>query len=219
MRLRKQKNFDKRWLAVAELYLHDEGKSLADNLHVELGCGKGKYLAARAGISPDVFHIGIERNQFALLKSMEAAQQAQLNNIKFIDGDIECLQEWFAKNLISQLDIMFCDPWTKKRYAKRRLTHRRFLKKYHELLKDDGILCVRTDNVALYDFTLEELDACEDWEIVSQTRDLHGVETRGDVDITPYNPMTNYEEKFTMLGVPICEIKVKKQGAVLTVNP
>ncbi|MCL2547142.1 MAG: tRNA (guanosine(46)-N7)-methyltransferase TrmB [Oscillospiraceae bacterium] len=215
MRLRKPKNFDKRWKAVAPQYLivNFTEKNIGGNntlLRLEFGCGRGNYLTAQAAKFPDVLHVGVERNQPALLKAMEMAHRAGLDNIKFIDGDVQDITEWFADGTINRLDILFCDPWLKDRYAKRRLTHRNFLAAYHRLLKADGLLCVRTDNVPLFEFTLEELEQCGGWKIASQTRDLHG---RGGAvaQIDTAESMTGYEEKFTALGVPICEVKVLKR--------
>ena len=209
MRLRKQKNFDKRWQAVAPRYLlacenGEQGNCVAvtGQLHLELGCGKGHYLTACAARAPDITHIGVERNRFALLIAMEMAQRAELGNIRFIDGDIEYLADWFSNGQVARLDLLFSDPWPKDRYAKRRLTHRRFLEVYRRFLAHDGIMCVRTDNQGLFDFTLEEFAAGE-WEMRSLTRDKHR-----DCPIDCDCLKTGYEWKFTELGQPIYEAVV-----------
>ena len=91
----------------------------------------------------------------------------------------------------------FSDPWPKAGHAKRRLTHRSFLEIYKNLLKEDGILRFKTDNVGLFDFSLEEFEAFGG-KILWQTRDLHASEKNAD------NVMTEYEKNFSEKGFSIC---------------
>ena len=93
-------------------------------------------------------------------------------------------------------------PWPKKGHAKRRLTHRGFLEIYKNLLTDDGILRLKTDNVGLFDFSLEEFEAIGAT-VLWQTRDLHASEKNAD------NVMTEYEKNFSNKGFSICSAHVK----------
>ena len=95
------------------------------------------------------------------------------------------------------LYLNFSDPWPKSGHAKRRLTHRGFLEIYRRILKPDGILKLKTDNVGLFDFSLEEFEACG-MHILWQTRDLHNTDRQAD------NVMTEYEKNFSEKGFPIC---------------
>lgn len=96
----------------------------------------------------------------------------------------------------------FSDPWPKSGHAKRRLTHRGFLEIYKKLLKEDGIIKLKTDNVGLFDFTLEEIQYFG-MEILWQTRDLHNSDMNAD------NVMTEYEKNFSDRGTPICSVWAK----------
>ena len=209
MRMRKKKNFDKRWAAAAPTYQVTDPASRRGSwqgacgaLRVELGCGKGLYLSRQAALSPGTLHIGVERQQSVALQAMELSAREKLTNAAFILGDADNLSEWFAGGEIDRLDLLFCDPWPENRRVKRRLTHRDYLAVYAKLLKPGGLLCFRTDNAALFDFSLKELDATG-WAVVSLTRDLHA----GGGE--PGESMTGFEEKFTAQGLPIYQVKCR----------
>ena len=95
----------------------------------------------------------------------------------------------------------FSDPWPKKGHAKRRLTHRGFLESYRKVLKEGGRLVLKTDNVGLFDFSLEEFEACG-LNMVWHTRDLHNSER------AEANVMTEYEKNFSEKGFTICSAEV-----------
>ena len=124
-----------------------------------------------------------------------------------LSGLIVCFGACFITNgLINGVDkifLNFSDPWPKKGYAKRRLTHRKYLAVYMNLLKDGGTLRFKTDNVGLFDFSLEEIEAMGlTPEIV--TRDLHASEWNEG------NIMTEYERNFSEQGVKINMLVLKK---------
>ena len=103
----------------------------------------------------------------------------------------------------SAMFLNFSDPWSKKGYAKRRLTHRRYLAVYLNLLKDGGTLTFKTDNVGLFDFSLEEIEAIG-LECEAVTRDLHASEYALD------NVITEYEAAFSAKGVKINMLRIRK---------
>jgi tRNA (guanine-N7-)-methyltransferase len=108
----------------------------------------------------------------------------------------ELLPALFEKGEIKTLYLNFSDPWPKKGYAKRRLTHRNFLAMYRALLPEDGKIIFKTDNVALFDFSLEEF-AAAGYRIEDVTRDLHNSEYNHN------NIQTEYERNFSAKGFPI----------------
>jgi tRNA (guanine-N7-)-methyltransferase len=105
---------------------------------------------------------------------------------------------------VDRIFLNFSDPWSKKGYAKRRLTHRRYLSIYFDLLKDGGRVTFKTDNTGLFDFTLEELS---DVGITPDfvTRDLHNSER------AEGNIMTEYEKNFSEQGMAINMVEFTKQ--------
>lgn len=210
MRMRKRQNLLPRmntceavWLRDAQ-HLRGNWRSLmpsARAMYLEVGCGKGKFTVETAAANPDVLLIAVERVQEALLLAMEKALDMGLKNVFFLSIDVSELEEYFTDNEVDLLYINFCDPWPRKKHAKRRLTNHTFLEKYKKILRPAAEIHFKTDNAGLFEWSLEEFSACN-LEISHLTRDLHA---NGAVGI-----MTGYEEKFYELGTPInrCELIV-----------
>lgn len=167
-------------------------------LFVELGMGKGDFMRGIALKYPEVNFIGIEAQQDVLYKAAEKISEAEITNVRLLVFDITNIENIFAEKEIDRLYLNFSDPWTKKRHAKRRLTHRNYLEKYRKLLKDNGEIHFKTDNRALFDFTVEEFHSLN-MKISDLSYDLHS-ENR------PDNIMTEYERKFSAKGEKICYV-------------
>ena len=211
MRMRRMKNLDSRMEACADYRIMEpasyKGKwrelmPECKALWVEVGCGKGKFTAETAQANPEVLLIAVERCREAMVVAMEKAQGMGLTNVFFIDMDVANIEEIFAGFEIDRLFINFPDPWPRKKNAKRRLTYRTFLDKYCRVVKENGEIHYKTDNAPLFEFSLEEFEACG-LQVNNLTRNLH---ENGIVGI-----MTGYEEKFYALGTPInrCEVVCK----------
>lgn len=170
-------------------------------LYVELGTGKGRFISELAEENPDVNFIGIEAQQDVLFYAAQKVKEKGLTNVRLLVFDINHILDIFAPGEIDRLYINFCDPWPKARHAKRRLTHTNFLEKYRILLPAGGEIFFKTDNRSLFDFSLEQFEACK-LEVRNVTFDLHNSGYQGNV-------MTEYEKKFSGMGVPInrCEVK------------
>lgn len=97
--------------------------------------------------------------------------------------------------------LNFSDPWPKDRHAKRRLTSSAFLDRYDKILKKGGHIEFKTDNRDLFDFSVEEIENSSIWQIDAKTYDLHQ-----DASMNAGNIMTEYEEKFSSKGNPICKL-------------
>ncbi len=124
-------------------------------------------------------------------------------NVRFVVGDAADLTEIFPEGCFESIYLNFSDPWEKKGYASRRLTHPDFLKKYLYLLKDGGMLKFKTDNVKLFDFSEETIPATG-FEVTFLTRDLHASEKAAT------NVVTEYEKNFSDRGVKINCIEARK---------
>ena len=204
MRMRKKKNLVPRMeRCAAKLIDHPEayrGKwrelmPSARELCLELGCGKGRFTAGIAAATPDSLFIGVEVVREALVVAMERC--LDIPNAYFISGNADALPLYFAPGEADKLYLNFSDPWPGNRHAKRRLTHGNFLRRYRQVLRDGGQLLFKTDNVDLFDFSLQELPRYG-FALSEVTRDLH---VNGPVGI-----MTDYEEKFYSQGKPICRL-------------
>ena len=169
-------------------------------LHIEIGMGKGRFIMDMAALHPDINYIGIERYSSVLLRALQKMELNPLPNIKFICMDAADIAEVFAKDEVDRIYLNFSDPWPKDRHAKRRLTSRQFFARYDQILKKEGHLEFKTDNQDLFTFSLEEVPEAG-WKLDASTRDLHH-----DAVLNEGNVMTEYEEKFSSKGNPICKL-------------
>lgn len=168
-------------------------------LYIEIGMGKGRFIMALAALHPEINYIGIEKYSSVLLRAIQKMEQNELPNLKFIRMDAEDIMEVFDREEVDKIYLNFSDPWPKDRHAKRRLPSKEFLERYDVILKREGRLEFKTDNKDLFDFALEQLPLAG-WEAEKVTFDLHH-----DEEMNQGNIMTEYEEKFSALGNPICK--------------
>lgn len=166
-------------------------------IHIEIGMGKGRFLMDLAGLHPDINYVGIEKYSSVLLRAIQKMEENPLPNVKFIRMEAENILQVFGKGEVSKIYLNFSDPWPKDRHAKRRLPSREFLERYRVILQKDGNLEFKTDNTALFDFAVNEVEPAG-WNIDQITYDLHH-----DPEMIIGNIMTEYEEKFSSIGNPI----------------
>lgn len=168
-------------------------------IHIEIGMGKGKFIHTMAKEHPHINYVGIEKYSSVLLRAIQKMEQEELPNLKFLRMDAEDIAKVFGPEEVDKIYLNFSDPWPKDRHAKRRLPSREFLARYDVILKKDSRLEFKTDNRALFDFAVEELEPAG-WKAEVITYDLHG-----DEKLMEGNVMTEYEEKFSAMGNPICK--------------
>lgn len=168
-------------------------------IQIEIGMGKGKFLHTLAKQNPDINYIGIEKYSSVLLRAIQKSEEEELPNLLFIRMEAEELLEVFDRGEVDRIYLNFSDPWPKGRHAKRRLPSEQFLNRYDIILKQEGRIEFKTDNRELFDFAVEEL-AKAGWKAEKITYDLHH-----DADMCAGNVMTEYEEKFSAMGNPICK--------------
>lgn len=173
-------------------------------LFVELGTGKGQFLAELAERHPEVNFVGIEAQQGVVFYAAQKVRARELTNVRLLVFDINHILDIFAPGEVARFYINFCDPWPKARHAKRRLTHRNFLDKYRSLLQPNGALFFKTDNGPLFDFSLEQFTAAG-LQLHNITRDLHAPEAPGHAG----NIMTEYERRFSAKGTRINRVEAK----------
>ena len=203
MRMRKKPNLLPRMERTAEVQIVTPEEYLGKwrerfpgyaELHLELGCGKGRFTADTAEANPDVLLVAVEKVPDAMVVGMERAVERGLQNVRFLDRDVTMLPQLFTPGEVDRVYINFCDPWPKSRYAKNRLTAPGFLRLYADVLPIGGQIHFKTDNRPLFDWSVEQFTA-EGWSISELTHDLHANGVCG--------VMTDYEAKFHAEGVPI----------------
>ena len=173
-------------------------------VHIEIGMGKGRFICEMAKTHPDINYIGIEKYSSVLLRAIQKMEEEPLPNLLFIRMDAENIDEVFDLDEVDRIYLNFSDPWPKDRHAKRRLPSKEFLARYDRFLKKDGVLEFKTDNRGLFDFAVEELPQAG-WKLVKITYDLHH-----DEEMMQGNVMTEYEEKFSSMGNPICKYIINR---------
>lgn len=175
-------------------------------IHIEIGMGKGRFIHTMAKENSQINYVGIEKYSSVLLRAVQKMAEEPLPNLKFLRMDAEDIAQVFGAGEVDLIYLNFSDPWPKDRHAKRRLPSREFLARYAKILKTGGRLEFKTDNRELFDFALEEL-APAGWESAAVTFDLHG-----DANLMQGNVMTEYEEKFSCRGNPICKYIIYPKG-------
>lgn len=175
-------------------------------IHIEIGMGKGRFLMDMAGLHPDINYVGIEKYSSVLLRAVQKMEERPdpLPNIRFIRMDAESLTDVFGQDEVDRIYLNFSDPWPKDRHAKRRLPSGEFLARYDRILKPDGRLEFKTDNKALFSFALSELGPSR-FKVESMTYNLHS-----DAAMMQGNVMTEYEERFSSAGHPICKYVIMR---------
>ena len=169
-------------------------------IHIEVGMGKGQFIIEMARRNPEVNYIGIEKYSSVLVRAVEKLEDFEQDNLRLIRMDAENIEEVFDKDEVDRIYLNFSDPWPKDRHAKRRLTSPDFMAVYDKILAADGMVEFKTDNKGLFDYSLEAIPEAG-WTITAHTFDLHH-----DPVMCAGNVMTEYEEKFSSMGNPICKL-------------
>ncbi len=201
-------------IAACDYVIHNERecrgkwKEIFGNDHpirIEIGMGKGRFIMDLARQNPDINYIGIEKYSSVLIRGIQKLEADPLPNLYFIRMEAEEITTVFAEGEVDRIYLNFSDPWPKDRHAKRRLPSREFLRRYDEILIPDGVIEFKTDNHDLFQFALEELEPAG-WKILQMTEDLHH-----NAKMMEGNVMTEYEERFSSKGNPICKYVIAKE--------
>ena len=173
-------------------------------LYLELGCGKGKFINARALDDPDAYFVGIEGLDAVLVRGLERAKEARIANLRFVSAYVADIRDFFADGELDGIYLNFSDPWPKPRHEKRRFTYGDTLLKYRQILKLSGFVAFKTDNEDLFTFTLEEIERLG-LTIEEMSRDLHSP----DCTLAARRFTTEYEDKFSGKGKNINYVKIR----------
>ena len=194
---------------IQDIYIlkEDVSKKLFNNdnpIYIEIGMGKGGFLFENAKRNPNINYIGIEVYKTVLYLALNKmnTHEEKLNNIKIVEYDAKKIEELFKPKSIDKIFLTFSDPWPKAKHHKRRLNYREFLKQYYKILKDGGILEIKTDQQLLFNFGLNEISEIKLFNILDKTNNLHAYKD----DVIK----TEYETKFSNMNHPIYWIKIEK---------
>jgi tRNA (guanine-N7-)-methyltransferase len=169
---------------------------------LELGCGKGEYTIGLAQKYPDINFIGIDIKGDRLWKGGNTALEKNLRNVVFLRIQIESIEFIFRKDEVSEIWIPYPDPQPNKPRIKKRLTSPQFIERYRKILKPHGIIHLKTDNIHLFEYTLDVIRE-SNHALLFSTKDLYDLKFNDDI----LSIKTYYEQKFIKKGYRICYLK------------
>lgn len=174
-----------------------------NDIILELGCGKGEYTVGLAQLFPGKNFVGVDIKGDRIWVGSSRAMQLHLPNAAFLRTHIQFLQRFFDKDEVSGIWLTFPDPRPRLRDEKHRLTNNHYLDIYKEIMSGGGHINLKTDNTALFDYTLG---------ILAQRKDIKNLVFTGDLYKSAYSDYdfgirTKYEQKFHKLGERIKYLK------------
>ena len=166
------------------------------SLNLEIGTGKGDFIKQLASKNIDKNYIGIEKYSTVLaIAAKKIKNDTELKNVRLMCYDASEIELVFNEESLDCIYLNFSDPWPKARHAKRRLTYKTFLDKYYKLLKKEGMIIMKTDNLGLFEYSLESIKEHGKFKIIEYTYDYIFDEEK--------DGMSEYERKFREIGTKI----------------
>lgn len=158
---------------------------------LELACGKGEYTVNLARMFPDINFVGVDYKGNRIWRGAKTALEEGITNVGFLRIQIETILEHFAEKEIDEIWITFPDPQPQDSREKKRLTNPKFLEKYKAILKDNGLMHLKTDNDDFYAYTIEQIDLLN-FPKIKETTDLYHSDLVDEV----LSIKTYYERKY-----------------------
>lgn len=169
-------------------------------LHIELGCGKGEFIAQMARKHPEFNYLAVDIKSEILYLAMRAVEASGIDredNIRLTAFDIERITEILSPGDKAQrIYINFPNPWPKLRHHKHRLVHERQIESYKTFLAKDGEIFFRTDDRSLFEDGIDALKS-SGFKTQFETRDLLKSEFADYIG-------SEHQRMFTEMGLPIC---------------
>ncbi len=171
---------------------------------LELACGGGEYTCHLAMMHPNRNFIGLDIKGARIWKGATMANQKELKNAAFLRCRIELIARFFEKSEVDEIWITFPDPFLRDSKANRRLTSPFFLKEYRKVLKNGGIVQLKTDSHPLYEFTLETISEDPKCELLYEEEDIYSKQlVMSELEIKTY-----YEQMHLENGLKIKFIRM-----------
>lgn len=174
-------------------------------LILELGCGKGEYTVGLAKRYPEYNFLGIDIKGARFWRGAKTALEEGIDNAKFLRTQIELVDQIFAPGEVHEIWITFPDPQIKYQRSKHRMTNPDFLKKYHQILKPEGVVHLKTDSEFMHGYTLGLLQG-SGHEILYAHHDIYK-NTEAPEEIVSIQ--TFYEAQYLKQGKPITYTKFR----------
>lgn len=168
-------------------------------LEIEVGCGKGRFACEIAKRNPDINYIAVEKAENVIVTACESAREQGIKNLRFVCSGAEFLQYFLPDKSVDRIYLNFSCPYPKNSYANNRLTNRKFLEIYKAVLSDDGEIHQKTDNMQLFEYSIEQLSDFG-YTIKNVSLNLHSSGFKGNI-------VTEYEQRFSSMGYPIYRLE------------
>ena len=174
------------------------------SLNLEIGTGKGDFIKQLASINPNKNYIGVEKYSTVLaIAAKKIKNESELTNVRLMCYDASDIELVFNDESLDCIYLNFSDPWPKARHAKRRLTYKTFLDKYYMLLRQGGKIIMKTDNLGLFDYSLESIKEHGKFKLVEYTYDYQFDASN--------DGMSEYERKYREIGTKINRLVCVKE--------
>lgn len=170
-------------------------------VYLEIGSGKGQFGCTFAKENPDKNILCVERNRNVLILAIESAREMGLENIRFLCGTAEYLPSYINEKSVEEIYLNFSCPFPKHKHVAHRLTNPRFLEVYKKILKPNGVICQKTDNMHFFEYSLESFSQ-SGFMLSNISLDLHHSDFEGNI-------VTEYESKFASQGLPIYRLEAR----------
>lgn len=186
---------EKHYIDFKELFGND------NPVYLEVGCGKGQFAIIFAQNNPDKNILCVEKCRNVVVAAAEGAKKLSLKNIYFLCTCAEYLPSYLPKESIDGIYLNFSCPFPKSKHIAHRLTNKRFLDIYRLVLKKDGVICQKTDNMHFFEYSIESFSQ-NGFKLSNISLDLHNSDFDGNI-------VTEYEEKFSSQGYPIYRLEAR----------
>ena len=201
-------------------FIIQEGKDLYNNtkgkwnkifknnnlISLELGCGYGEYTFNLARKHKNRNFVGIDIKGSRIWKGSKIAEDENLKNVIFLRIRIEEITDFFSKNEVDSIYIIFPDPRPKKRDLKKRLVGLDFMKKYFKILKSNGKVILKTDDIKLFELCISTVKNNFRYKNLILTKDYY----KSSFYSEKKNIKTRYEEKFLKMNKKINYLEFNK---------
>ena len=139
-----------------------------DKIIIEIGFGDGENLINSAKKNLDTFYIGADPFLNSTAKCLKKILDNNLTNIKIWPDDIRKIINFFPSKSVSEVKLLFPDPWPKKKHQNRRLIQIDFINIIYKILKTKGTFTVATDHKILKTWILEKFQTSSKFEWQAQ---------------------------------------------------
>lgn len=213
-RLRRNRKYEEKLFNDTNLFVINPSKNINtwkdsvfknnNELHIEIGCGKGDFIDTLSKKNDNINYIAIDKFPTVLYKTLSKVNNDVRTNLKIVSIDAKELNSIFGSGEVDKIYLNFSDPWPKKQHEKNRLTNPNFLNIFFNILKTNGLIEFKTDNDLLFNYTVDIIKSGK-MKIHYISYDLYNDEKEMESNV-----QTEYERKWHQAGKTIKKVIFSK---------